>query len=1134
MQSVAVPVAFFGPDAAAAAAFGDSSNSLLEFLSAALQAPQALPASEHTSSFPATRSGYVQLLPMPAATLAYAVHFFVSSQRKATPPIRVTVLAPPKQPFTRAVPGIAFKRPTAEGMADLELLNHAMSALGDVLSSVTGAPSSGDGRIIVPRYSSERKGLLFWSLKELTGQSASLSALSTLLESLLDDPQQAESSPVTGDDTPSVEGQVGQGTPQQRKVHPPPETGMPPYEPTGQYLLSPHNSTFLLFLQHALLLRNPAGAVPLPGTCAALLRQVGTPVMAPAALQDLLLRPFDSIQLGSHAPPTRGLQRLGEPINMDSAASARCFVYHPLIGDTAPAVATVLSHLLRDPSLKYLCGGRDENSTAVFRASRMFDQKHAGSTLPLLPTGELGLNAADEWQGARQWLLGRASASMESFGGRSSSRGIGGAFADLRRQYSCETPVLRCLQMPLWHWFRVHLDQAVYAPGGIYDDLVQTWLLYLTPWRCMARDERRACAPDRASCFHAAHSLLGSSSAPDAVGGASYIMKGITARWATTLSNAFGDFQQCPVEYTHYWRGWVALHYSFYVHLLGVYLAKLRAANVDFLWADVPSSAIAAGISGALGSPRAAPSASAGEGESIFKDGRVAYASPVFSPGPRFPALEQLERVLDVFEPCVVDTLWQCGYLLHGDTQARSCVQQQDAGGLAESEAFINSQSPMSHPLPSPSLSTGSLQRSALHTRTVRWAGWQRSAQRAGDKLIPGSLRSHCNVLGVDASAISETLLPMSESLAAHDWRDGTDDVHEAASAVCAEDLQLWSVPEGAALYDSPPPDPTQLPTASMANQMQVMQPEDAFEVPAERRVDVPDAASQVSRRAALGVVVQLLLAIDQRKRALGEMPSASPVGQQGARGSLLDSLKHAARGLQSAAAEAWATRNAQHTVGPSVRRLQHAVCCLVRMYGLEHVVEQFNRQVSSHVPAQRSSSAAQASSRGSKLEKQRRAGEYDGHLTHIPVRQDELVWLVKATQAWSSSIARGVARVLVPASHRDLAAGTSDELYRAEWLSQWLDCSLWALFVEGSTVLTENGVDFHPVSEHAFLLSDDVSSKRLLVPNFLRLLARWRVALLLTLLLGCVAFASAGASSALAVSLLWVAMLASPLLVSM
>lgn len=1075
----------------------------------------------------------MQLLPLPAAVLAYFVHFFVSAHRKPTPVIRVNVMPPPKQPFTRPVPGIAFKRSSSDPMADLELLSDAVTALGGVLSSITGQAETGDGAIVIARHSSERRGLLFWSLSELTAQSASLSALSTMCESLLEDPLHSESSVSPGGDTPAVEGEEAAGVPKQRKAHPPPETGMPPYDPTGQYLLSPHNGAFLVFLQHALLLRNAARTLPLPGTCAALLRQVGTPMVAPNVLQDLLLRPFDSIHLGSHAPPSRGILHLGEPNALDNAAAANCFVYQPLVGDTTPAVAVILSHLLRDHSLKYLCGGRDENSTSVFRASRMFDQKHAGATLPLLPTGELGLNAADEWQGAKQWLLGRASASVESFSGRDAARNIGGAFADLRRQYACETPVLRCLQMPLWHWFRIHLDQAAFAPGGMYDDLVQTWLLYLTPWRTMARDEKRSCAPDRASTFHAASSLLASASGNkrDTVGGGSYIMQGVTARWAKTLASSFGDFQQCPAEYTHYWRGWVALHYSFYVHLLGVYVAKLRAANVDFLWAEVRSSG-STSVAGVLGSPRSTAASAPTENDSIFKDGRVAYASPMFSSGPRFPALEQLERVLDVFEPCVVDTLWQCGHLLHGDAQARNSVQQQDAGGMAESEEFLKSQSPMSRPLPSPIPPANTMQRSAVHTRTVRWAAWQRAAQRSGDKLIPGSLRSHCNVLGVDASAISETLLPMSETLAAHGWRDGQDDLQEAAATVCCEDLQLWSVSEGASLYEVPPADCAAMPTASVANQMQVMRSADTFEVPAERRVDVLDAATQVSRRAVLGLVVQLLLAIDQRKRALGQVPSKTTQSHDTAGGSLQDILKHAAQGLKDAAAQAWANRNMEHSVGPSVQRLQYLVCRLVHVYGLEHILEQFNSQVSSLAPTAVSVDDKQpvAESAGRRLE----AGGYDGHLSHIPVRQDELTLLVNASQGWSSAIVRAVVRGIVPAVHRDLATGTSGEVDRVQWLADWLDCSLWALFIEGETVLTENGMNFRPVSQHAFVLSSGVSSKRLLVPNFLRLLARWRIAALLTLALVVAATVSGGLMAGCLVAVVWLLLLVCPVILSM
>ncbi len=1035
---------------------------------------------------------------------------------------------PPKQPITRPIPGIAFQVPSSSAVDEVA---GALKALGSFVPFMSGLEGAGAGQqLVVPRHSSERSGLLFWSLEELIAQSASLSALSGLCEALLEDPHFLAASPGLHSEEQAMQDQMASetGQPQLLKHYPAPETGLPPYEPSGQHLYGLNSGTFLVFLQHALLLRNPARSLPLPGTSAALLRAVGTPIVAPAALRDSLLRQFPSSQLGSHAPSLQSMSRLREDSEIDATA-ARCYVYQPLIGDTPAAVAAVLTHLLRDGALKYLCGGRDENRSTVVYASRMFDAKHAGATLPLLPTGEMGLNAQDEWQNTTHWLLGRASATEAHTNSFSrSKRKLPSAFADLRRQYCAETPVLRCLHMPLWHWFRVHLDQAAYAPGGVYDDLVQTWLVYLTPWRVFARTERQSCAPDRASSFHAASHLLagGGTSRKELVGGSAHIMRGITDRWAMTLAQSFGDFQQCRGEFDHYWRGWVALHYSFYVHLLGVFVAKLRAAKPDWLWDDRASSSSAALPSGMA---RSAATAAPAENDSVFKPGRAGYASTMFSTGPSFPALEQLERVMDVFEPCVVNTLWQCGYLVHEDARARESLQQQDAGGQAESDAFLHSQSPMARPASTPKVSDSALRHTAVHYRTMRWAARQRGARERGDKLLAGALRLHCNTLGVDASAVTETLLPAAECEAADQWEEGVDDVAETAATVCGEDLQLWSVPEGAALYTLAPVDEGQpVPSTIIARQLQMLRADEAFEVPAERSSGTSASATFNSRTAALGLLVQLLLAIDQRKRALGDVPQGN-VHAQGEEGFSMSSVfAKAAADLQGAARRAWAQRNMEHTAGPDVRRMQYLAYRLACIYGLEHVLDQFDAQVSAIVPelhtTKSDAEAAQAVAR-----RTRGVGEYDGHFTHIPVRQDELAWLVKSTQAYSKALVQATARILVPAAQANELLPDIEHVKRIEWLSDWLGCSVWAFFVSGRTIFTENGVNLVLDAQYEELQQHGLGTKQLLVPNFLRALARWRLALLLTISLVLVVAWTGGLSAAACIAGLWLLLLVAP-----
>jgi hypothetical protein len=232
---------------------------------------------------------------------------------------------------------------------------------------------------------------------------------------------------------------------------------------------------------------------------------------------------------------------------------------------------------------------------------------------------------------------------------------------------------------------------------------------------------------------------------------------------------------------------------------------------------------------------------------------------------------------------------------------------------------------------------------------------------------------------------------------------------------------------------------------------------------------------------------VQLLLAIDQRKRAMGvALPASGHSSSFSLASTAARMLKTAVRAVKASFSQR------PGASGPPVERLQFLVHRLAFIYGLEHIVEQFDACVSTRTPTSAGSDSSSVQQSVTVLHTRAR-GEFSGLRSHIPVRQDELAWLVLATQAWSTSLLQAVLRCSSPGAMAALQTGAAEISVfekEAQWLVTWTGCSLQTLATNGSAVLTPDGVKLKLQSEEGCELV------RSIAPNFLRPLARWRLAM--------------------------------------
>ena len=1123
------------------------------------------------------QAGALIRLPLHAAVILYLVHFFVSTSRAASTRLRMTPIRPLSTPtnscgYSALLPAAASadllrpKAPTPgsevqleqpEQAADQDALRQS-AAVAQQLATV-GLAWSESGAAIIPRV--HRMGYLCWSLEELTSRSPALGALvDEHLSQLLVEPDAVAAAAVEL-------GEPGFAPLAQR--HP-----TCPYRPTGAYLQQADAAMALSCLQHCLLLQNHPLSLPLPGSVGGHLRTPGMPMQTPERLKAAIVR--------------RGLGAAmdlstASPEQQDMGAQAASlwraqYAYRAPLPDTLAAVAALIYHAQADPALPFLCGGRSEDADAVASAGRMFQGGMSGPGVRLLVPGSLGMTAQfggdPVWDEAQLLLVGQASAEAAQSGRRGER--LGAAFATLRREYCGETPLLRCLHMPMFHFFRIHLDQLPLDTNGPFVELVHVWLAYLTPWRAGARKAHVLAMPDRSAAARlkgvrtddgggslqavlgplnqaaarvglgglaamlttTLHRVLGAAAPPPTVGrvpGDRFLQKGVTARWATTLAHAYGDFARTGKQYDKYWRGFVAQHHAFYVHLLTLFCARLRGGQVDLTFAPPAVGRGAVPIS---------------EG-SLFRADPPHAGLGSFLHRVRFPALDLVEAVLDVFEPRVVDTLWHCGHLLHGDTLARAALA--NAEGVPtmtpgrepqHSPALVALQPP---PSDRPVLAT-----SAVASRQLRWAAWNRAAtSQAGDKLLPAALRYHGNALGVDASCLSETLLPVAESEAAHKWRVdvGTDTpVAPMASTVVAGDIHLGDVPEGAHFLGTTLPTPEEAPLESQAR---LLSPDALFTTPVETASlsDSSTASVQAGRMHAAGVLVMVCAALDGARRAAGATPGAVLTGQAPDTAAVLAMLQVTLLSWWRMLLHIVGLRGPVDVRAHAVDRLQHVAHRLGEIFGLEHIVDECDTAIIERAATGQALKAAAKSAAASSWSSvagprpQREApaagtpgrgparrlaqagrqavsqgtarctlddADFLGHPSHIPVRRDEVAAVVFATQHLCIVLVQLLVALLVPTQAPSQHTSILDCAllqHRAalEPLAEFLGTSPEVLTAHGQVRLTDSGMHLVP-ADTCTAASQVHPSTPLLLPNFLRVAARTRivaVALLVAVLLG-------------------------------
>ena len=314
---------------------------------------------------------------------------------------------------------------------------------------------------------------------------------------------------------------------------------------------------------------------------------------------------------------------------------------------------------------------------------------------------------------------------------------------------------------------------------------------------------------------------------------------------------------------------------------------------------------------------------------------------------------------------------------------------------------------------------------------------------------------------------------------------------------------------------------------------------------------DAADAATLAMRTHAAGVLIMLCAAIDSVQRAAGAHPGA-PAGQPWSLHTVTAAATRLLRRWWRALLSLWSARGRENKQGPPVARLQFAAMRVSTMFGLEHIVSAMDAALVAQArtgEAEGPQREAAASTRdmdgggAARLSEAQRealmsgasrcgrdAAAFLGHPSHIPVRKDELAVVVFATQVLCLRLLQSIVCLLVPArqGHATLLdAAFMKHRGALQSLAAAVGTTPNALAAYGQVVVADNGLALAPSPTCSAAVAE--GSGPLLVPNFLRVLARIRLLVVLVCIAGALGWGVAGPGGALS----GVALLASPLLLA-